>query len=81
MVLFSSPQDFMDDEDDKESTAAAVVKESKDDNASKVPIDLPSPILLSSSMILAIASTGKIKTMPRFILIKLVHLREIFCIS
>jgi hypothetical protein len=31
---------------------------SDDDNEQKYPIDLPSPVLLSTSMILAIASAG-----------------------
>lgn len=47
-------------ETDGEVTATSIATEASKDSipTSDVPINLPSPILLSSSMILAIASTG-----------------------
>lgn len=55
-VLYSSPEG----NDSGDTVKVAERVEEEDDGDSGVPIDLPSPILLSSSMVLAIASTGSL---------------------
>mmetsp|Transcript_8107 Transcript_8107/g.20327 ORF Transcript_8107/g.20327 Transcript_8107/m.20327 type:complete len:157 (+) Transcript_8107:93-563(+) len=62
-MIFSTPNESGDDEEDSNisggssssSRTAAVVEE---DESQPYPIDLPSPLLLASSMILAIVGTG-----------------------
>jgi hypothetical protein len=49
------------DDDDKDLSTPPAAKVIEEEEASNVPIDVPSPILLSSSMVLAIASTGAFK--------------------
>ena len=62
-LLFSSAFDDEEDEDEDFKDVPQVVPStnalSTEDTTNNVPIDLPSPVLLSSSMGLAIASTGK----------------------
>jgi hypothetical protein len=65
-VLFSSPVDeaeaTTDSSDSEESSTEAAVVAAKVEpveESKPYPIDLPSPLLLSVSMVLAIASTGK----------------------
>lgn len=62
-LLFSSAFDDDEDEDEDFKDVPQVVPStnalSTEDTTNNVPIDLPSPVLLSSSMVLAIASTGK----------------------
>lgn len=65
-MLFSSPVDeaeaTTDSSDSEESSTEAAVVAAKVEpveESKPYPIDLPSPLLLSASMVLAIASTGK----------------------
>eukprot|EP00529_Nitzschia_sp_RCC80_P035662 CAMPEP_0113483014 /NCGR_PEP_ID=MMETSP0014_2-20120614/23216_1 /TAXON_ID=2857 /ORGANISM="Nitzschia sp." /LENGTH=180 /DNA_ID=CAMNT_0000376549 /DNA_START=51 /DNA_END=593 /DNA_ORIENTATION=- /assembly_acc=CAM_ASM_000159 len=74
-MIFSTPNESGDDEEDSNisggssssSRTAAVVEE---DESQPYPIDLPSPLLLASSMILAIVGTGSVFDLanesPRF---------------
>ncbi len=60
-VMFSSPPEGGNDEVAASSKDVNVNVNSGDaDNTSDVPINVPSPILLSSSMVIAIASTGTV---------------------
>ena len=59
-MVFSTPNESGDDEDpdiSSSSSPSAVVVED-DESSQPYPIDLPSPLLLASSMVLAIVGTG-----------------------
>jgi hypothetical protein len=55
--LFESPEDPVDTP--SEAAEEVPVLAAKEDEEASYPIDLPSPVLLGTSMILAIAATGR----------------------
>mmetsp|Transcript_8109 Transcript_8109/g.20333 ORF Transcript_8109/g.20333 Transcript_8109/m.20333 type:complete len:155 (+) Transcript_8109:52-516(+) len=61
-MIFSTPNESGDDEDsnisDSSSIGSSSVAVVEEDELQPYPIDLPSPLLLASSMILAIVGTG-----------------------